>query len=491
MSFEKLTEDTEKIASTDASSIPAETGDKPEIDAGNFGAAKDEDSAYQELEPIPAVPVETPFEPVDEAKTPESKSPEPKTPEAKTEKSNSKDFTAPQFSNLLTTAVSITWIAGLIHYGAAQQSLPWCITLAGLAVWAMVNLRGRVQKHALAASRIGTPENGRLTKAFSTTYLATSLLMFSWFSLHGFKMPPPLVTQRQFIDIELTSFADFKDNDELTASTEEKDSQRKRTGSTDRVAMAPPSVPQKTTVAQRESRQTEEAGKRAMQSVAPKRQTTSPTQMVLKGVQIQSAVNSANADVQAQQQKAEDRAKMISQIKLPSGWKSVQADQPTSRQADVSPGMKSKPTRSSNQSMFMEEASPVELFEVADNEGDTSMEIFQAGGRSTGGKGAPSTLQDYLKLLHKRIKRAWSPPNGDPRIAQILFRVDRNGKLKQIRLIRSSGNSDCDEAAMNAIAACTPFKNLPADFPSDCLDIKYTFNYKVDSLSEVPRDSVQ
>ncbi|MCC7528326.1 MAG: TonB C-terminal domain-containing protein, partial [Candidatus Melainabacteria bacterium] len=124
--------------------------------------------------------------------------------------------------------------------------------------------------------------------------------------------------------------------------------------------------------------------------------------------------------------------------------------------------------------------------EVVDNEGDAGIEIFQAGGRSAGGKGAPSSLQDYLKLLHKRIKRAWSPPNGDPRVAQILFRITKAGKLKQIRLVRSSGNSDCDEAAMNAICACAPFKGLPPDFPSDCLDIKYTFNYKVDSLSEVP-----
>ena len=134
----------------------------------------------------------------------------------------------------------------------------------------------------------------------------------------------------------------------------------------------------------------------------------------------------------------------------------------------------------------MEESSPVELFEVVDNEGDAGIEIFQSGGRSSGGKGAPSTLQEYLKQLHKRIKRAWSPPNGDPRVAQILFRITKEGKLKQIRLVRSSGNSDCDESAINAITACAPFKGLPADFAADCLDIKYTFNYKIDSLSEVP-----
>lgn len=456
----------EKAASTNASLDSTDTGSKPEMPDERSEAPSDfpTDSCFQVLPPFK-----------DETK---SKS---------AHNVAQQNSTIP--ANLLTTATSVAWIALLIYHGAAGRSLPWCITLAAIAFWALATTRRqiqKVQKHALPASRIGTPEEGRLAKAFSTTYLTVSLLMFTWFCLHGFKVPPPLVAQKQFIDIELTSFADFKDNKELVASTEEKDSQRKRSGSTDKLSMTPPVVQPQSQSSERTSQKTEEAGKRALQALAPKKQTAVPTEMVLKGVQVQSAINSLNAEIQPQQEKAETRARMISQVKLPSGWKSVQADQTMSRQKNISPGVRSEQTRASNESMFMEESSPVELFEVVDNEGDAGIEIFQAGGRSTGGKGAPSSLQDYLKLLHKRIKRAWSPPNGDPRVAQILFRITKAGKLKQIRLVRSSGNSDCDEAAMNAISACAPFKGLPPDFPSDCLDIKYTFNYKVDSLSEVP-----
>jgi len=389
-------------------------------------------------------------------------------------------------ANLLTTATSVTWIAMLVHHGAAGTSLPWCITLSAVAVWALATTRKQIQKHALAASRIGTIEDGRFARVFSATYLSVSLLMFAWFFAHGFKAPTPIVTQKQFIDIELTSFADFKDNNALVASTEEKDSQRKRSGSTDKVSMTPPAVQPESAPADRNSKETKEAGKRALQAVAPNRQTTAPTEMVLMGAQVQAAINSKNADMQAQQQKPEAKARLVSDIKLPSGWKSVQADKLLAMQTNVSPGVRSKQTRAASESMFMEESSPVELFEMVDNDGDSGTEIFQAGGRSTGGKGAPSTLQDYLKQLHKRIKRAWSPPDGDPRVAQILFRITRDGKLKQIRLLRTSGNPDSDEAAINAITGCAPFKGLPADFPSDSLDVKYTFNYKVDSLSELP-----
>ncbi len=457
----------EEADSTNASLDSTEAAAKPETKAEDFlHAALSADSSFQELPPFK-----------EEAKL-----------EAKTS-INQPTSTLP--ANLLTTATSITWIATLIYHGAAGTSLPWCITLAVVAFWALATTGKHVQTHALAASRIGSGEEGRLAKSFSTTYLTVSILSFVWFFLHGFKIPTPLVAQKQFIDIELTSFADFKDNNSLVASTEEKDSQRKRSGSTDKMSVTPPVVQPQSRATDRTSQKTEEAGKRALQAVAPKRLTAAPTEMVLKGVQVQSAVNSLDADIQAQQQKAETKARLISQIKLPEGWKSIQADQTMSRQSNISPGVKSEKTKASNESMFMEEASPVELFEVVDNEGDAGLEIFQAGGRSTGGKGAPSTLQDYLKLLHKRIKRAWSPPNGDPRVAQILFRIDKSGKLKQIRLVRSSGNSNCDEAAMNAIYACAPFKGLPLDFSADSLDIKYTFNYKVDSLSEVSDAKMQ
>lgn len=449
----------EKLDSTNASPNSTLAGENPETLVEVF-AQENSDSSFQFLEPIAPAP----------------KQPAPPS-------------TLP--ANLLTTATSITWIAVLIYHGAAQRTMPWCITLGAIAIWALSTNRRQTPKQAFAASRIGAAQEGRLARAFSRTYLSVSLLFFLWFFLHGFKMPPPLVTQRQFIDIELTSFADFKDNNELVASTQEKDSQRRRSGATDKVAMTPPVVQPDSRAAERNSRKTEESGKRALQAVAPQKQTAAPTEMVLRGVQIDTPINSHDPNLPTKQQKAETRAHTISEVKLPTGWKSVQAFQTTARQFNQSPGVRSQQTRSANESMFMEESSPVELFEMVDNDGDKGLEVFQAGGRSTGGKGAPSTLQEYLKLLHKRIKRAWSPPEGDPRVAQILFRITRDGKLKSIKLLRSSGNPDSDEAAMNAITACAPFKDLPQDLSSDCLDVKYTFNYKVDSLSEIPEGQVR
>ena len=61
----------------------------------------------------------------------------------------------------------------------------------------------------------------------------------------------------------------------------------------------------------------------------------------------------------------------------------------------------------------------------------------------------------------------------------------KNGTLASIKLVTSSGDSDADGSAMRAIAACSPFKSLPTDYPAAYLDLQYTFNYSVDELSEV------
>src|SRR5262249_60732732 len=58
---------------------------------------------------------------------------------------------------------------------------------------------------------------------------------------------------------------------------------------------------------------------------------------------------------------------------------------------------------------FMEEVAPPELVELVDNEGDSGVDVWQAGGRSTGGKGGHSELTLYLKEPNPRIKTAQSP----------------------------------------------------------------------------------
>jgi TonB family protein len=141
--------------------------------------------------------------------------------------------------------------------------------------------------------------------------------------------------------------------------------------------------------------------------------------------------------------------------------------------------------KSRSRQPVLEEVAPPEMMEITENQGDNGNDTYQPGGRSSGGTGKKTQLIGYLKELHRRIKHAWTPPAGEERSAEILFRIRKNGTLASIKLVASSGDSDADASAMRAIAACSPFKSLPTDYPAAYLDLQYTFNYKVDELSEV------
>jgi outer membrane biosynthesis protein TonB len=134
--------------------------------------------------------------------------------------------------------------------------------------------------------------------------------------------------------------------------------------------------------------------------------------------------------------------------------------------------------------MMLEDVSPAQLMEVSDQQEEKEGEISQTGGHSHGGTGSQPLLVSYLNDIHKRIKRAWVPPQGETRSARILFRIKKNGRLSSIKLVDSSGLFSSDQSAMHAIVASAPFKVLPAEYPAEFLDLLYTFNYTRDEISE-------
>ncbi len=147
-----------------------------------------------------------------------------------------------------------------------------------------------------------------------------------------------------------------------------------------------------------------------------------------------------------------------------------------------------KRVENSDVSMNMEEVKPPEMVEVTENDGDTSYNHWQDGGRSNNGTGISSSLVEYLKELHKRLKHAWSPPPGTVHHIKVVFRLDANGALVSTQLIQSSGSKAADDSALAAIKKATPCGELPDDYPHQFLDLAYTFNYTADELTEVNHD---
>lgn len=381
-------------------------------------------------------------------------------------------------AGLLTVAASFAWIGAAVASGMAASIVPWLITLLLVALAGLTH----IVNHPDAENREGV---GRLWESFSASYLSFSILMCIWLSISAKTPPPKTLSQRQFIDIELTSSADFEDRKDPLPGTKEYDALRKRTGSTEKTKMAMMPKPDKTDKRdERAQQRTEETGEPAPRPTAEKKAST----MVRRQIKSQPVKNLMAArvpDSSNSVRTSEEEQSRVPDFKPPAGWRVFEAARPLAASTPMKKSGLKTQSHAARDSLIMEEAAPVELMELADNDGDAGVEIFQSGGRSKGGKGQTSNLQVYLKLLHQRIKRAWSPPHGDPRAAELLFRIARNGKLTSVTLLRTSGAPAADAAAIKAITACAPFSTLPEDFKSEYLDIRYTFNYRVDELSEV------
>ena len=86
----------------------------------------------------------------------------------------------------------------------------------------------------------------------------------------------------------------------------------------------------------------------------------------------------------------------------------------------------------------------------------------------------------YMKDLQRRIKMNWDPPKGDQsKRVVLLFTISRDGRLLNVSVYKSSGQTSADNAAINAVKLTAPFRPLPPEFKGNSVDIQFTFDYNV------------
>ncbi|OGH96717.1 MAG: hypothetical protein A2039_00880 [Candidatus Melainabacteria bacterium GWA2_34_9] len=89
----------------------------------------------------------------------------------------------------------------------------------------------------------------------------------------------------------------------------------------------------------------------------------------------------------------------------------------------------------------------------------------------------------YMRELQRRIKRNWHPPRGnESKKVVLLFKVSRDGRLLRLNVSKSSGVSDADDAALEAVKMSAPFRPLPPEYQGNDIDIQFTFDYNVFSV---------
>lgn len=361
------------------------------------------------------------------------------------------------------------WCCAFACTGVGREGLPWYVTIATIACGAAVgaNISTRVPAYL-----VGDRAPVETRETFAASYLMAAIFICVVSFVHTHLLPPQPTKQVQIVDIELTSFEDAADRKSPLPGTVVQEEQ-KRTRSdqiTSQGSLESHEPPRKD--------QHEQAMARPAEAAPLSRQKANP----------EKGAGKARQPVENDHQsRAEDET--INQHR-----EAVQPDNQAlaavSRQTQSSPPAQvrpaSRPSQLQTGEAFMEEVAPPELVEVVENEGvATNTSTFVAGGASSGGKGAGNDLYRYLKDLHRRIKSNWQPPRGQDRRAEILFRIRKSGQLAFVKVVRTSGDSETDAASLTAVANACRNMPLPQGYKHDYLDVQYTFNYRVDELTEV------
>jgi TonB family protein len=87
--------------------------------------------------------------------------------------------------------------------------------------------------------------------------------------------------------------------------------------------------------------------------------------------------------------------------------------------------------------------------------------------------------QSYMVYIEKRIRRHWQPPDmNQSNRARTQFTIDREGKISNARVIKSSGDDQVDKAAVAAIQEAAPLPKLPPT-KDKSVEVQFNFAYNV------------
>lgn len=86
----------------------------------------------------------------------------------------------------------------------------------------------------------------------------------------------------------------------------------------------------------------------------------------------------------------------------------------------------------------------------------------------------------YSKLVQDRVARQWRTDQVDARLrtlppAIVTFEIMRNGQIRNVRVVQSSGNRALDYSAERAIMQAGPFEPLPAAYGGSSATIEFWF----------------
>jgi len=83
----------------------------------------------------------------------------------------------------------------------------------------------------------------------------------------------------------------------------------------------------------------------------------------------------------------------------------------------------------------------------------------------------------YIQAIHRKIQERWEGRAIEGRQPEVIFEIERNGRLRRVTVGKTSGNTAYDQLAMRAISEANPFPPLPEGFEKATLTVGLQFIY--------------
>ena len=83
-------------------------------------------------------------------------------------------------------------------------------------------------------------------------------------------------------------------------------------------------------------------------------------------------------------------------------------------------------------------------------------------------------MTPYRTKMQEKIKSIWQKQTRAKAEIKVVFKIQADGSVSDLKIAASSGNSKLDQKAIDAVKKAAPFGTLPAFCPSP-FEADYTF----------------
>ena len=155
----------------------------------------------------------------------------------------------------------------------------------------------------------------------------------------------------------------------------------------------------------------------------------------------------------------------------------VEAEEPSrpepKKPAIVKPKEEKKPAepKPEPEKAVQPEDEPMDLTVDKETEDGTSIEV----------EGQRFPFSYYLAAIERKVSQNWFSgvsAGGEGLTCLVFFRLRRDGRVEDVRVEQSSGNTYFDRSAIRAVRSAAPFPPLPRAFTDNYLGIHFTFVQK-------------